>query len=108
MQQHVAKGPDIVRLLLDHGARVEQGVEEPSLSALRNGNTDLVRTFLDLDLIPSQFNIDGVSCTPLHLAAVHAPVDTLKLLVSAGLDRLPLRMQRVPRRELEIPPQPGS
>jgi ankyrin repeat protein len=72
--------------LLDHGARVEQGVEEPSLSALRNGNTDLVRTFLDLDLIPSQFSIDGVSCTPLHLAAVHAPVDTLKLLVSAGHD----------------------
>ncbi|KAL6231189.1 ankyrin repeat-containing domain protein [Aspergillus navahoensis] len=81
-----AKGADIVRLLIDHGARVEQGVEEPYLSALRNGNTDLVRTFLDLDLIPSQFSIDGVSCTPLHLAAVHAPVDTLKLLVSAGLD----------------------
>jgi ankyrin repeat protein len=81
-----AKGPDIVRLLIDHGARVEQAVEEPSLSALRKGNTDLVRTFLDLDLIPSQFSIDGVSCTPLHIAAVHAPVDTLKLLVSAGLD----------------------
>jgi ankyrin repeat protein len=81
-----AKGPDIVRLLIDYGARVEQGVEEPSLSALRNGNTDPVRTFLDLDLIPSQFSINGVSCTPFHLAAVHAQVDTLKLLVSAGLD----------------------
>ncbi|KAJ0422896.1 ankyrin repeat-containing domain protein [Aspergillus carlsbadensis] len=82
-----AKGPDIVRLLIDHGARVDQGVEELFLSALRNGNTDLVRTFLDLGLIPSQFSPDGVvSCTALHLAATHAPVDTLKLLVSAGLD----------------------
>ncbi|KAL2816278.1 ankyrin repeat-containing domain protein [Aspergillus granulosus] len=81
-----AKGPDIVHLLIDHGARVEQGVEELSLLALRNGNTELVRTFLDLRLIPSQLTTETIPCTPLHLATVHASVDTLKLLVSAGFD----------------------
>ncbi|KAL4747076.1 ankyrin repeat-containing domain protein [Aspergillus terricola var. indicus] len=82
----IAKGPEIVRLLIDHAARVDQAEKALSHSALRNGTTELVRTFLDLGLIPSQLTAETIPCTPLHLVAVHAPADTLKLLVSAGFD----------------------
>ncbi|RDW72345.1 ankyrin repeat domain-containing protein [Aspergillus mulundensis] len=81
-----AKGTEIIHLLLKHGVHAEPTDHKLTSLALHNGNTGLLRTFLDLGLIPTQSLTESVTCTPLHIAAAEASVDTLKFLVSTGFD----------------------
>ncbi|KAL4901441.1 ankyrin repeat-containing domain protein [Aspergillus multicolor] len=82
------KDGTIVELLLDHGATVHSDPDstELGLLAIRSGIPELARIFLERGWIPPEEVTATGTRTALHIAAAEAPVEAVRLLVSAGFD----------------------
>lgn len=89
------KGPrslEVIRLLIDRGARISDACNTkgffftPLHRAARNGFTDVVRLFLDLDVsLVNRYSLEPHG-PPLHLAVYSRNVDTVQLLLERGAE----------------------
>ncbi|KAL4944491.1 ankyrin repeat-containing domain protein [Aspergillus oleicola] len=106
-----AIGAETVSLLFDHGAQLDMRSSRYNtpVEALWNENTELVKAFLDRNLMPSMDPTSTIERMPLHIAAIsNSPAETIKTLIATnfppdaedtnGWTPFPLRMQRNHRR----------
>ncbi|KAF3068216.1 Ankyrin-2 [Trichoderma lentiforme] len=83
------KKKDVVRFLLDKGAKVElvsyYYKESPLFTACDVGDMDIVK--MVLEAAPHMINVPTVyNCTPLSFACSHGNLEMVKLLIDAGAE----------------------
>ncbi|KAH9883451.1 ankyrin repeat-containing domain protein [Xylariomycetidae sp. FL2044] len=86
---HLANTGEVVRLLVDHGARVDRDATPSGVSPLTSSishkcEPSAVTAFLQLGADPNHVAQDGM--TAAEVAIVHGNVDALSILLDSGVD----------------------